>query len=193
MRLGIFGGTFDPVHNGHVECVLAMRESFSLDEVFFVPSKNPVHKQGRSVAAAEDRAKMLELALEGLQGLELSRIEIDRDTPSYSVLTVKAVRQQNAQADVFFILGVDAFNELRTWRDYTDLLHLASFIILPRNGQVADPGLFAMSDRMYIADIDDVDISSSEVRTRIALHQDITGMVPEAVAEYIESRRLYTA
>ena len=193
MRLGIFGGTFDPIHNGHIACAMAIRESFSLDRVLFIPSKIPVHKTERTVVSADSRAQMISHAISGIKGFELSRIEIDRDTPSYSVLTVNDIRRQNPASDIFFILGVDAFNELRTWRDYTGLMQMVSFIVMRRNAEIVDPMLLAMSEHIFIAENDEVDISSSAIRQLIKERGRADGLVPDSVAEFIRSRRLYIA
>ncbi|MGL4369894.1 MAG: nicotinate-nucleotide adenylyltransferase [Spirochaetota bacterium] len=192
MRIGVFGGTFDPVHWGHIRCARNVRDLFSLDLILFVPSKSPVHKQMRTVASADDRAQMIELALAGESAMELSRIEIDRDSPSYSVITAGEILQQYPGSDIFFVLGTDAFNDLRTWKQYRVLMGLTSFIVMRRKGDDIDRGLVGLSGRVSEADNELIDISSTQVRM-MAHHGRLSAdAVPEAVAEYICAKRLYS-
>lgn len=190
MRIGLFGGTFDPIHCGHIRCALAVKDEFSLDLVLFIPSKSPVHKQGVG-AGSEDRANMIELALDGAHGFELSRIELDRESPSYSVLTVREVAAKYPGADLFFMLGMDAFNTLKIWKEYRELMRMTSFIVMRRGDEVADEELVRGARRVCFAENELVDISSTEVRDRITSGESLDEIIPPAVLRYIREKRLY--
>ena len=189
MRLALFGGTFDPVHYGHLRCAAAIKKEFSLDRVLLVPSKSPVHKDS-AAASGEDRARMIELAIPEFPGLELSRIEIDRATASYSVLTVREIRSLYPDAELFFVLGVDAFNTLRTWREYESLGKMVSYVVMCRGDEPADPEL-AAGNRVLFAHNALVEASSTAVREKIRSDDSLDGILPDVVLRYIKEKRLY--
>lgn len=136
-RIGLLGGTFDPVHIGHLAAALETREAFELDSVWFIPAAIPPHKKkhesGQLISSFEDRAAMLERAVTGRPGFVVSRIESERPQPSYTVDTLTLLRRQlGDRTKIFFIVGADAFTEIATWKDYTRLLMYADFVIISR-------------------------------------------------------------
>jgi nicotinate-nucleotide adenylyltransferase len=180
MRLGVMGGTFDPVHVGHVAAARAAATRIALDRVLFVPAGQPPHKAGH--ATPEQRYEMTRLAIAGEPGFAASRIELDRPGPSYTVDTLRALRGP----ELFFICGADAIRDLPTWHEWEELPKLATFVAVTRPG-VAPPEVPCAT---YI-EIPGVDVSSSAIRERVAAGLPIDGMVAPAVARYIHEHRLY--
>lgn len=181
MRRGIFGGTFDPPHVGHVAAARAAVAALALDRVLFVPAGLPPQKHGH--APAEDRYRMTALAIAGEPTFEVSRIELDRPGPSYTVDTLRALAGADA---LFFICGADAIRDLTTWHEWEELPRLAHFVGVTRPGVDLPQVPYAT----YVP-MDGVDVSSTEIRARVAAGLPIDGMVTPAVATYIHEHRLY--
>ncbi len=133
-RIAIFGGTFDPFHNGHLRMAVEVMEGLPLTDLFLVPSARPPHKPSRPMATAEDRFAMASAAVAGIEGISVLDIELRREGPSYSLLTVLEVSEGNPGADLLFLIGADAFAEIATWHRYRDLLAACDFLLLPRPG-----------------------------------------------------------
>jgi nicotinate-nucleotide adenylyltransferase len=213
-KIGLFGGTFDPIHCGHVKAAEKVQNIFSFDRILFIPSYIPPHKESVDVASAEHRLKMVELALSSFDRFFPSSIEIDARGTSYSIVTLNRIKETFPQTEIFFLLGIDAFLEIDTWKDYEDVLEQCSFIVMSRPGfrldeakeiltekynqrmvELSEPlekeneGLFV--HKIYLLSINTMDISSSEVRERVAKNQPIRAMVPENVENYIKERHLY--
>jgi nicotinate-nucleotide adenylyltransferase len=213
-RVGLFGGTFDPIHCGHIRAAEEVLKRFSLDKVLFIPSFIPPHKERTGIAPAGDRLRMVELACREEPRFAASSIEVDAGEKSYSIITLEKVRRIYPGAWTFFVLGVDAFLEIKTWRDHERVLEECLFIVMTRPGyrlEQADrlPGgprvekvhhvsesekigddLFR-ARRIFFLPIPALDISSTEVRRRIERGETIKGLVPEAVGDYIRSHHLY--
>ena len=213
-RIGLLGGTFNPVHNGHVFAAEAVADRFGLDKVLLVPSYHPPHKETPDLAPAADRLRMIELACAGRPRLVPSDIEVKARGKSYSVVTLGRIRRLYPEAWIFFILGVDAFLEIETWKDYGKVLEQCLFIVMSRPGsdlgaagsvlggrlgaqtrllgagERPDEALFD-ADRVFLTPIDALDISSTDIRRRLRQGLPVTGLVPPAVAEYLERRHLY--
>ena len=213
-RVGLFGGTFDPVHCGHILAVGEVLERFSLDKVLFIPSFIPPHKERTGIAPARDRLRMVELACREEPRFAASSIEVDAGEKSYSIITLEKVKRIYPGAWTFFILGADAFLEIETWRDHERLLDECLFIVMTRPGyrlEQADrvlggslgekvhhvsetekigEDLFG-ARRIFFLPIPALDISSTEVRRRIRTGETIEGLVPDAVRDYIRSHHLY--
>jgi nicotinate-nucleotide adenylyltransferase len=195
-RIGIFGGTFDPVHNGHLHIANALRLSLCLDHVMWVPAGRPPHKHGQIVSDDRDRLQMLRLALAGSRRDVISTIELDRVGPSYTADTLALLHDRLAPARLYFLMGEDSLRDLPTWRDPYRILANADIAVAGRPGVETDlddlyaelPGL---RDRLHIVLTDELAISSSEIRDRIASGQSISELVPLAVADYIAKRLLY--
>jgi nicotinate-nucleotide adenylyltransferase len=200
-RLGVLGGTFDPVHVGHVAVARAARDELGLDQVLLVPAGMPPHKIGVPMAPAADRLAMVELAVDGEDRLRASRVEIDRQGPSWTVDTVtgllEAARAAGRDDELTLILSADAFAGLPAWHEPEHLLRLARVAVAPRPGTGA-PSLDALPAelRAVAAGITilrgpNLDISATEIRRRVAAGLPIDGLVAPRVAAYIEAHHLY--
>lgn len=212
-RVGLLGGTFDPVHNGHLAAAEAAKKAFLLDSVLFIPADEPPHKLEKSISSFQDRTAMLEQALSGRPGFIVSRIEAERHGPSYTIDTLTLVRQQlRTDTVLFFIIGCDAFAEIATWKKYDRLPDYANFVVIRRlaphndrfgesirkdfSGYVFDErescwGRSGHAGRIYPLAMEPVAISSTRIRRMIASGQPVRGLVPEGVGRYIEEHGLY--
>ncbi|MGH9007215.1 MAG: nicotinate-nucleotide adenylyltransferase [Acidimicrobiales bacterium] len=194
-RLGVLGGTFDPPHVGHVAAAVTCREQLALDRVLFVVANDPWQKSPwREVSPAADRLAMVEAAVEGVKGAEVSRIELDRGGPSYTVETVEALAGAATEAggdppEQFLIVGADVLATLPSWHRPDDLARLVTLVVLARPG--APPPAALPGWRLEVAAGIEVDVSSSEVRERVAAGAPIDGLVPGAVERCIRARALY--
>lgn len=194
-QIGVLGGTFDPVHLGHLVMALEAQVTLGLDEVVFVPAGEPWQKLDRVVAGAEERAEMVRLALEGSRTLRLSLVDVRRPGPSYAVDTLPVLRAEYAEAvDFWFLVGLDALAGLESWKEPGHLLRQARIVALPRP-EVASP-VAAIQEKWPWAQIvvlegPQIGISSSQVRRRLAGGLPVTYLVPAAVESYIMHRGLY--
>ena len=136
-RLGVLGGTFDPLHLGHFRAAESAQEAMALDRILFVPSRTPPHKARPGITAAEDRFLMIQAAVDKEPAFEASRVEVDREGPSYTVDTLAEIKQTLPSAEIFFITGIDSFREIQTWRKWRELLQSFSFIVHGRPGSPA--------------------------------------------------------
>lgn len=200
MKIGMLGGTFDPIHLAHLAVAEEARTRLELAGVIFVPAGQPWLKANRPISVAEHRLQMVRLAIAGKPYFKLSTVEIDRDGPSYSVDTVAELRGQLGAGDeLFFILGWDSLAELPLWREPARLIQMCRLVVVPRPGYLAPdlnqleakiPGL---SRRVILMDKPQMDISATEIRNRAARGLPLDHLVPEPVARYIKEHRLYTA
>ncbi|GGV40451.1 putative nicotinate-nucleotide adenylyltransferase [Actinomadura cremea] len=190
-RLGIMGGTFDPIHHGHLVAASEVAHFFSLDEVIFVPTGRSSHKEGRKVAAAEDRYLMAVIATASNPRFSVSRVDIDRPGSTFTVDTLRDVRNvQGPDADLFFITGADALEKMLTWHDADELFGLAHFVGVTRPGhRLADPGL--PNGRVSLMEVPALSISSTECRDRVQSGEPIWYLVPDGIVQYINKRGLY--
>ncbi len=198
MRLGVFGGTFDPIHNGHLMVAQECRDRLGMDRVLFVPARLPPHKQVRSLTAPHHRMAMVRLAIASNPGFEASSIELSRPGPSYSVDTLLQLRQhQPEDTDMFFIMGADSLNDLASWRDPAGLLANCKLVVVSRPGAPAvEPArldcLYPGADERVIPlQVIGLDIASSDLRSRVAVGKTIRCQLPDDVIAYIESNKLY--
>jgi nicotinate-nucleotide adenylyltransferase len=202
LRIGVMGGTFDPIHIGHLVAAEEARYQFELERVIFVPSARPPHKGGVSVSSPEDRLAMASLAVAEDPSLEVSDIEVRREGMSYTIDTLRAFHDSyGADAELFFITGADAILELLTWKDPEKLLDESRFIAVTRPGfdlsklKEALPRLTGrgmdVSDSVYTIEIPALGISSTDIRQRAAEGRPFRYMVTGAVWEYISSKGLY--
>jgi len=191
MRLGVMGGTFDPVHHGHLVCASEVASLFSLDEVVFVPTGQPWQKRDTPVTPAEDRYVMTCIATATDPMFTVSRIDIERDGPTYTKDTLRDLRAERGDAaELFFITGADALAQLLTWVDPAELFGLAHFVGATRPGYTADPAAFP-DGAVTLVEIPALAISSSDLRSRVARGAPIAYLVPDGVVRYIAKRRLY--
>ena len=213
-RIGILGGTLDPIHLGHIDAALAAREALRLDGVVIVPAHVPPHRS-RPFTSAFHRFAMAALAVNGMEGLSVSDIELLAPGPSYTADTLLRIRESWAldASQIFFITGSDAFAEIETWSRYPDVLDLANFVVVSRPGlSVRDlrarlphlkdrmrlphasravPGLGVSNTLIFLADAPTTDVSSTEIRGRISQGRPVSGLVPAAVEQHIHRHALY--
>jgi len=184
VRLGLFGGTFDPIHNAHLTVAREAADEFRLDQVWFVPAAHPPHKAGQASASYEDRYRMTELACQADSRFVASRLEAG-ERKSYSIETIENVRAQGEEP--YFIIGADAFAEIGTWHRWQELLRLTDFIVVTRPGHayVTPPGA-----RVHRLDTVALPVSSSDIRRQLASGK-IPPDLPEAVSDYIVHKGLY--
>lgn len=196
-RVGIMGGTFDPVHMGHLVTAEEALVQFNLDKVVFMPTGRPVRKTHRHISSAEDRYLMTVVATASNPDFEVSRLEIDRPGDTYTVDTVVAMRGvYGPRAELFFISGADAVREILTWKDAARFAGLCTFIAATRPGYVADLATAAADHDGPLPAVESMEvpalaISSSDIRERVAARRPIRYLLPEAVAAYIEKNGLY--
>lgn len=200
MRLGIFGGSFDPVHYGHLILAECAREQLRLDEVWLIPAATPPHKQERQQAPAKSRLEMLELALAGSEHLRASALEIERGGVSYTVETLAAIHAQRPQAELHLLMGADSLRELPTWREPARICELAIPAVVRRGGS-AEPDFsvlktFVADDRLAAiraaqVEMPLIELSSTDLRARAAEGKSLRYRTPRAVEKYIETHGLY--
>lgn len=187
-RLGVFGGTFDPPHLGHLAAARAASRAAALDRVLFVPAGRPWQKGDRAVSPAEDRYRMTQLAVRDDEpAFAVSRIELDRPGPSYTVDTLEALGREGRE--LFLVLGADAAAGIRTWRSPERVCELAVLVVVnrPDCARPAPP----VGCRSLDVEMEPVDLSATEMRGRLAAGADVHGLVPDAVAAYALERGLY--
>jgi nicotinate-nucleotide adenylyltransferase len=221
MRIGLFGGTFNPIHRGHLWAASEVIKRFNLDQIFLIPAALPPHKTPGAVANADDRLEMIHLAIANLPGLTVSDVELNRSGPSYTIDTVRHFKKTLADnSRIYLIMGLDAFLEIDTWKSYSELLEQIAFMVMARPNadcQDADQGWKILDDYLkstlsadyefitergcfasegkqpiYIVDIDAMDISSTRIRQNIKAKKTIEYLVPPEVAEFIRKKGLYT-
>jgi nicotinate-nucleotide adenylyltransferase len=200
MKLGVLGGTFDPIHNGHVAAAAAAQGTLGLDAITLIPSRIPPHRHDPVGATAEQRYEMARLAAAEHQGWTASRIELDREGPSYTFDTLTELVKSGSQ--IFFITGADAFAEIATWSRYPAVLDLANFVVVSRPGITLDslrgrvPSAFiarrSTNTRVILVEADTPNVSSTDIRRRVRAGQSLSGFVPDSVARFIAEHRLYS-
>jgi nicotinate-nucleotide adenylyltransferase len=189
-RVGIMGGTFDPVHHGHLVAASEVAALFELDEVIFVPTGEPWQKLDRQVSAAEHRYLMTVIATASNPRFWVSRVDIDRPGPTYTIDTIRDLAGQRPGADLFFITGADALAQILSWKDQREALRLAHFVGVTRPGyELSDKHLPA--DSVTLVDVPAMAISSSAVRERVSAGQPVWYLVPDGVVQYIGKHGLY--
>jgi nicotinate-nucleotide adenylyltransferase len=212
MNIAIFGGTFNPIHCGHLRSAEDVREAFTLDRVYFVPAARPPHKSGEAIAPAEHRLRMVELAVADHPFFAASSIELERTGPSYSVDTIRHFLATAAPTSLAFIVGIDAFRDLHTWREYEAIPALCDIIVTSRPGEERLPleqllpvalknaFWYDSSTRMFrhssghfltLHAINGLSIASSTVRALLQQKRSIRYLVPSAVETYIHDHHLY--
>lgn len=196
MRIGVFGGTFDPPHFGHLRLARAAYEQLGLDKVLWVLTANPPHKRGQRLSPIEDRLAMVQAALKGQAAFELSRVDIDRPGPHWAADTVRLLAQQHPGAQLIYLMGSDSLNDLPTWGRPMDFLAHCSLGVLRRPGDAVDlaaleavlPGITA---KVAFVDAPSVNIASHAIRRRVRSGEALTRLVPKAVEHVIRERGLY--
>lgn len=213
-RIGIFGGTFNPIHSGHLRAAEIVKERFFLEKVFFIPSYIPPHKDSAGIISAYHRLRMVELALRPYSCFVPCSIEVDAKEKSYSIITLNKLKRLHPKALFFFILGVDAFLEIETWKDYEQVLEQCYFVVIDRPGYRLDEAMQVLggklmgkmyklsesepvgnellySFKIFLLPIAALDVASTEVRERIRKGESIKDMLSQEVENYIIDNKLY--
>jgi nicotinate-nucleotide adenylyltransferase len=213
MRIGLFGGTFDPIHWGHLRSAEEVSETFELDRILFIPASIPPHKRGETATPARDRLQMVRLAAARNPRFRVSTVEISRPGVSYSIDTIRHFAERKSEGDsLFFIIGLDAFREIGSWKNFTEIFPLCDFIVTSRPGSkdndplrgtgVAVKKLFCYDlkrgnykhlsgTRIFFIKLTDIAISASGIRERVKEGKSIRYLVPSRVETYIKKRGLY--
>jgi nicotinate-nucleotide adenylyltransferase len=190
-RIGIMGGTFDPIHHGHLVAASEVGHFFSLDEVIFVPTGQPWQKNGRKVSPPEDRYLMTVIATASNPRFSVSRVDIDRPGETYTIDTLRDLRaQRGPDVEFYFITGADALAMMISWRDADELFKMAQFVGCTRPGHRLTISNLP-SDRISLVEVPALAISSTECRERVRAGKPIWYLVPDGVVQYISKRRLY--
>lgn len=194
-RLGVMGGTFDPIHHGHLVAASEVASRFCLDEVVFVPTGVPWQKKGRDVSASEDRYLMTTIATASNPRFTISRVDIEREGDTYTVDTLKDLRAQRGyDVDLFFITGADALAQILTWRGADELFDLAHFVGVSRPGvELESPAVDHLpADKITLLEVPALAISSTACRERVTAGEPLWYLVPDGIVQYIHKRGLYT-
>ena len=182
-KIGIYGGSFDPIHHGHLILAREALENLDLAEVIFVPAAQSPHKRARPAANAAVRWAMLTVAIAHESGFSASRLEIDRPPPSYSIVTVEQLHAKKANVEFFLLVGEDNLPQLPTWYRFNELRRLVQFVVLDRSGAALEDNYPVVRRK--------IDISATTIRNRVASGQSIRYLVPEAVEQIIRWENLY--
>ena len=182
-KIGIFGGTFDPIHHAHLILARDALEALGLEKVIFVPAAASPHKLDQKLAAPDVRLEMLRAAIEGEPGFECDSMELDRSVPSYAVESVEALRQREPNAELFCLVGEDNVGRLKTWHRFAELSQMVEFVVLDRSG--------LKTEHPYRTIRRHLDISATDIRNRVAMGHSIRYLVPPAVEKIIRNRQLY--
>jgi len=198
MRIGIFGGTFDPVHNAHLLLAEQCREQCELDEVWFIPAGSPPHKGSIGISAGKERREMLDFAIAGHPAFVIKDLELHREGPSYTVETLRQLKTTHPDDEFFLIVGADSVRDLHTWREPEAILEMATLIGVNRPN-ISLPDLSELTQKfgenilskILWVTMPGIDISSTDIRKRIREKKSVRFMTPRAVEVYIHNNRLY--
>ena len=198
MRVGIFGGTFDPIHFGHLVLAEQCREQCRLDEIWFMPASVPPHKQSAVISSAQMRCEMIAFAIAGNAHFRLNKMELERQGPSFTVDTLSRLHADNPTREHFLMIGADSLRDLHTWREPARILELSTIVAVNR-GNHPLPDLSELqticgdlvNTRITTVEMPAIDISSTDIRQRIKKNRSIRYLVPRAVEAYIMEHRLY--
>jgi nicotinate-nucleotide adenylyltransferase len=188
LRLGIMGGTFDPIHSGHLFAAEAVAKNFKLDSIIFIPAGDPWQKT--TYASAQHRLAMTKLAIQDHSSFQVSTIEIDRAGPTYTIDTLQQLHELSPDAELFFITGADSLSGIGSWKQVEKLWPLATFIGVSRPGHELKAPNFPGA-RLELLEIPALEVSSTEIRAKVNSGESLDGLVPEKVSEYIKEQNLY--
>ncbi len=195
-KIGLFGGTFDPIHTGHIALAKQVLAQFELDKIIFIPAGNPPHKSTKHVTDKEHRFRMVQLATENEPSFSVSDFELLSNKPNYSYLTISHFKEQFAGDEIFFIVGGDSFRDFPDWKNYKTLLTLCTFIVVSRpeiapaqyfekfSGDETPPRVFFLENFSF-------PVSSTNIRKSLQKGMDVSLQLPPFVAEYIKTNKLY--
>jgi nicotinate-nucleotide adenylyltransferase len=190
-KIGILGGTFDPVHFGHLLLAQDAMEALGLDRVIFVPASMPPHKMEKETTSAPDRYEMVRLALEDNSLFSLSDVEFKRSGPSFSVDTITRIKEEIGDGDLYFLIGADNLDEIWTWKDPKRLFQICRVVVIGRAGLEVESKQINLPGPVMYLDLLRINLSSSEIRSRIKKDQSIRYLVPQNVERYIYEKQLY--
>lgn len=190
MRLGVMGGTFDPIHHGHLVAASEVAHEFDLDEVVFVPTGRPWQKSAQEVSAAEHRYLMTVIATASNPSFTVSRVDIDRPGQTYTIDTLRDLHAERPDAELFFITGADALAQILSWKDADEMWRLAHFVGVTRPGHTLS-GTGLPTDGVSLLEVPAMAISSTDCRARVAAGEPVWYLVPDGVVQYIAKHRLY--
>ena len=205
--IGVFGGTFDPVHNGHTKIIQNLLELIPFDEIKVIPNGQPPHRT--SVCSNNDRLEMVNLAFKGINQISVDEREIHREGPSYAIHTAREILEEYHQENIIWIMGSDAFSEIDTWFEWEDFLNIINILVMARPGSEIDSTSMAGTlilerqtsniddlsrgaGKILIVEIDPINISSTQVRSNLAAGETVNELILEDVSDYIDSGKLYT-
>ena len=205
--IGVFGGTFDPVHNGHTKIIQNLLELIPFDEIKVIPNGQPPHRT--SVCSNNDRLEMVNLAFKGINQISVDEREIHREGPSYAIHTAREILEEYHQDNIIWIMGTDAFSEIDTWFEWEDFLNIINILVMARPGSEIDSTSMAGTlilerqtsniddlsrgaGKILIVEIDPINISSTQVRSNLAAGETVNELILEDVSDYIDSGKLYT-
>ena len=205
--IGVFGGTFDPVHNGHTKIIQNLLELLPFDEIKVIPNGQPPHRT--SVGSNKDSLEMVNLAFKGINQISVDEREIHREGPSYAIHTAREILEEYHQDNIIWIMGSDAFSEIDTWFEWEDFLNIINILVMARPGSEIDSTSMAGTlilerqtsniddlshgaGKILIVDIDPINISSTQVRSNLAAGETVNELILEDVSDYIDSGKLYT-
>ena len=193
MRIGVMGGTFDPIHHGHLVAASEAAHRFALDEVVFVPTGQPWQKAGRQISPAEARYLMTVIATASNPRFTVSRVDIDREGPTYTIDTLRDLREVYPDAELFFITGADALSSIMSWHDWDKMFELAEFVGVTRPGYELTEDMLPqdIQERVHLLDIPAMAISSTDCRERASQGRPVWYLVPDGVVQYIAKHGLY--
>jgi len=213
-KVGLFGGTFDPVHYGHLRAAEEIRQILDLAKIYFIPTAIPPHKEESNITAAKDRLRMLRLAIEENEYLDILEFELERKTPSYTVATLEHLTQAHPDLEFYFILGNELFNQIESWKDYRRLFELCSFAVITRPGfSDVDSNKIPLalkddfryynkvenvisytnnnSRNIVFTEIRGIEISSTDIRNSVRSKKSIKYLIPDKVEKFIITKKLY--
>jgi nicotinate-nucleotide adenylyltransferase len=192
LKIGLFGGTFNPIHNGHLINAEIIRDNFQLEKILFIPSKSPVHKNLEGSISSKDRFSMIKLAVSGNNLFHVSRIELDREGHSYTIITIRQLLDLYKNDELYLIIGSDSFNEIEIWKDSEELLRIIPLIVMIRPGhEKINNKILKTAKEVKFSNNPLIGISSSMIRENIKSSRSIKYLVPDKVEEYILKKRLY--
>ena len=220
-KVGLFGGTFDPIHSGHLSAAEEIKSILNLDKVYFIPSGNPPHKENSDITPASDRLEMIRLAIEDNKDFEISEFELTSESPSYTVKTLEHFNSIEPDVEFYFIVGNELFNNIESWKDYKKLFELSNFAVITRPGFSEEDSSkvpLALKDdfryhnsienvisytnktkdselknkNIVFIEIKGIEISSTDIRAFVKSKQSIKNLVPDKVEKYISAKKLYT-